>query len=79
MRRGARIRHIATPTLWVQKLDMESLQDYHQSFNAWKRCRRHKDVPGVNIASILDRFQRDPIYRAFLEVHGWTAQKVHRY
>ena len=42
---------------------------YHQSFNAWKRCRRHQDESG---AGILHRFQRDPVYRASQELIGLT-------
>ena len=36
---------------------------YFKSSNAWKRCRKHQDESGQNFAGILDRFQRDPVYR----------------
>ena len=45
---------------------------YHKSFNAWNRCRRHKDVSGEYFAGILDRFQRDPVFRASQELMNWT-------
>ena len=45
---------------------------YHKSFNAWKHCRRHQDEFGQNFAGILDRFQRDPVYRESKDKIVWT-------
>ena len=45
---------------------------YHKSLNAWKRWGRHKGESSEYFAGILDRFQRDPVYRESQEVHGWT-------
>ena len=45
---------------------------YHKSFHVWNRWGRHKGESGECFAGILDRFQRDPVYRESQEVHGWT-------
>ena len=51
---------------------------YHQSFNAWKRCRKKKDASGEHFAGILDRFRRDPPYRESQEKIGWTEAQMRR-
>ena len=51
---------------------------YHQSFNAWQRCRKKKDASGEHFGGILDRFQRDPAYRESQEKIGRTEAQMQR-
>ena len=43
---------------------------YHQSFNAWKRCRKRKVATCQNYTGVLDRFLKDPQYREAQERIG---------
>ena len=38
-------------------------REYHQAWNAWKRCCKKVDSQGEHGTGIHDRFLRDPVYR----------------
>ena len=44
---------------------------HHQTYNAWKQCRKKKDAQGENYTGILDRFLRSPRYCKSQEELGW--------
>ena len=45
---------------------------YHQAFNAWKRCRKRTDEKGIHHTGILDRFFKDATCRASQQRVVWT-------
>ena len=52
---------------------------YHQSFNAWKRCRKRKDAACQKFTGILDRFLKDPQYRETQEKWDGTRPSVRKW
>ena len=48
---------------------------YHQSLNAWKRCRKRSDEAGIHYTGILDRFFEDARYREAQQRLGRTEAK----
>ena len=63
------------PTHGARHGKTEVLKEYHQAWNAWKRCCKKVDSHGENITGIHDRFLRDPVYRESQLAIGWTEQK----
>ena len=53
----------------------EVQKEYHQAWNAWKRCCKKVDSQGEHFTGIHDRLLRDPIYRESQLAIGWTDQK----
>ena len=53
----------------------EVQKEYHQAWNAWKRCCKKVDSKGEHFTGIQDRFLRDPVYRESQLGIGWTEQK----
>ena len=53
----------------------EVQKEYHQAWNAWKRCCKKVDSQGEHFTGIHDRFHRDPIYRESPLAIEWTEQK----
>ena len=53
----------------------EEQKEYHQAWNAWKRCCKKVDSQGEHFTGIHHRFLRDPVYRESQLAIGWTEQK----
>ena len=53
----------------------EEQKEYHQAWNAWKRCCKKVDSQGGQFTGIHDRFLWDPVYRESQLAIGWTEQK----
>ena len=54
---------------------IEAQEQYHITFNAWKRCRKRVDGQEEHNEGIHDRFLRDQVYRDSQLKIGWTEQK----
>ena len=53
----------------------EVQKEYHQAWNARKRCCKKVDAQGGHFTGIHDRFLRDPVYHESQLAIGWTEQK----
>ena len=53
----------------------EVQKEYHQAWNAWKRCCKKVYSQGEHFTGILDRFLWDPVCRESQLAVGWTEQK----
>ena len=53
----------------------EVQKEYHQAWNAWKRCCKKVDSQGELFTGIHDRFLGDPVYREPQLAIGWTEHK----
>ena len=51
------------PTHGARHGKTEVQKEYHQAWNAWKRCCKKVDSQGEHFTGIHDRFPRDPVYR----------------
>ena len=63
------------PTHGARHGKTEEKGEYHQAWNAWKRCCKKVDSQGAHFTSIHERFRRDPVYRESQLAIGWTEQK----
>ena len=54
----------------------EVRKEYHQAWNAWKRCCMKVDSQGEHFTGIHDRFLRDPVYHESQLAIGWTEQSA---
>ena len=63
------------PTQAARHGKTEVQKEYHQAWNAWKRCFKKVDSQGEHFTGIHDRFLRDPVYRESQIAIGWTEQK----
>ena len=53
----------------------EVQREYHQAWNAWKRCCKKVDSQGGHFTRIHDRSLRGPVYPESQLAIGWTEQK----
>ena len=53
----------------------EVRKEYHQAWNAWKRCCMKVDSQSEHFTGVHDRFLRDPVYHESQLAIGWTEQK----
>ena len=63
------------PTHGARHGRTEVQREYHQAWNAWKRCCKKVDSQGEHFTGIHDRFLRDPVYRESQLAIGWTEPK----
>ena len=63
------------PTHGARHGKTEVQREYHQAWNAWKRCCKKVDSQGEHFTGIHDRFLRDPVHRESQLAIGWTEQK----
>ena len=62
------------PTHGARHGKTEIQREYHQAWNAWKRCCKRIDSQGEHFTGVHDRFLRDQVYRESQLAIGWTGQ-----